>query len=115
MFHLFTGYKHIGVVEGICDSRPIIIAHRLEPKHFIGLNIEDIKKSWIYLTDEQINEALNYLEETKEDRYSYENMSIEQLSELLAKEVNPDSLIIGNINLNDEDIFDMVTDSPTPN
>jgi uncharacterized protein (DUF433 family) len=63
---LFTGYKYIGIQEGVCDSRPTLIGHRLEPRHFGNLTVDQIKECWNYLSDEQINEALRFLKENPE-------------------------------------------------
>jgi uncharacterized protein (DUF433 family) len=69
MNKLFPGYKYIGIQEGVCGSRPTLIGHRLEPRHFGKLTVEQIKDCWNYLTTEQIVEALRFLEEHPEHNH----------------------------------------------
>lgn len=65
---LILGYKHIGIQEGVCGSRPTIIGHRIEPRHFKGMTVAQVWKSWNYLTLHQIQEALKFAEsEEKKD------------------------------------------------
>jgi len=62
MNKLIPGYKHIGIQEGVCGSRPTIIGHRIEPRHLDGLTVEQVKEAWNYLNEEQIKEALHFVE-----------------------------------------------------
>ncbi len=65
MAKLISGYKHIGIQEDVCGSRPTIIGHRIEPRHMKGLTLDEAWEIWQYLTMEQIQEAIKFAEEEK--------------------------------------------------
>ena len=60
-----TGLDIIGVVDGVCGGRPVIIGTRIEPRHIetyasIG-DIDGALEDYPSLTNEQVKAAFVYL------------------------------------------------------
>lgn len=57
----FNEYKYIGVTEGVCGGRPIILGTRLEPAKIV--NYGTVKESMedFDLTEEQVKECFKFI------------------------------------------------------
>lgn len=58
---LLENYRYIGVTEGVCGGRPIIVGTRIEPSHIANYGtINDITRDFD-LTREQVKEAFSFM------------------------------------------------------
>lgn len=60
------GYECVGIQKDVCGSRPTLIGHRLEPRHFVGMSAEEITAGWPYLSSQQVEEARRFVRDFPE-------------------------------------------------
>lgn len=57
---LFQKYDYIGVTDGVCGNRPIIIGTEIEPKQVVDMTVEEALEK-LDLSMEQIEECYWFL------------------------------------------------------
>ena len=67
-----NGYKHIGITDGVCDGRPILLGTRLEPINIVNYGTIEESMEDFDLTEEQVKECFKFIDrviETIEEEY----------------------------------------------